>query len=770
MTAEWEVSPVFVLRHAGFPFDWLEELGVGEAVEQAADAVLAAEAEVLAAAGERHAPAVTRQLELGKLARTPKGAGAGFALAVEAWQAALAVFTARWTAERARIRAQLRRRALDPLVQEAVFLSSPATFDNVWRRYLARDPERDDADARRGERTVYTYLQRLCAKNETTSFFGPMGYGERAADPDAGFEVFHRGPVRRRTFFAFWAVTALARTIARDRELAVDIPLARNPLFEFGEQRARCPALGLDVPVDPVAARLLDALQTTSSIRGLAAATTLRVQEVFAALLPLLKSTALIHGLGFDAHSLSTFESVREALVRLPPGGARARWERELADLDALKMRFQEGGLDVRRSTLSELEQRFEALTGQPARRGEGQIYSDRLILYEEAASSFGIRVGDRFIDALAERLSGALQLSAAYGDQVQAAHRAAVSGQLRQLPLPIDLLTYLARLRPEEVSRSRFSPVPPVTVPGGEGRTLQLPADLCGASSAGGRYALPDVCLRATGVEPKRWGVVLSRVHHHLLVYGWLATWHPDRAVFERAARDWLAAEPSARGLRSLAVRRRNKGFYAFPGRRLRTAVADAIDLATDGLDPRELWVSNEENTPRLRDREGAPASLYLPLDDFSGYPPFAALAHPQVLHAPIVAEGDHVPRVEVGGTVYQRERWSHRFGQQASLPTPQLYLAVHRERRRRGWPRFVYARSERERKPFLIDTRSPLGIELLRHFGREDEPLTFVEMLPAPEELWLRDERGRYTCELRMQAVRWSEGHRPDHAGKDD
>jgi hypothetical protein len=27
---------------------------------------------------------------------------------------------------------------------------------------------------------------------------------------------------------------------------------------------------------------------------------------------------------------------------------------------------------------------------------------------------------------------------------------------------------------------------------------------------------------------------------------------------------------------------------------------------------------------------------------------------------------------------------------------------------------------------------------------------------MLPGPGELWLQDERGRYTCELRMQAER--------------
>jgi hypothetical protein len=32
---------------------------------------------------------------------------------------------------------------------------------------------------------------------------------------------------------------------------------------------------------------------------------------------------------------------------------------------------------------------------------------------------------------------------------------------------------------------------------------------------------------------------------------------------------------------------------------------------------------------------------------------------------------------------------------------------------------------------------------------------PVEFTEMLPAPEDCWLRDERGRYTSELRVVAV---------------
>jgi hypothetical protein len=47
---------------------------------------------------------------------------------------------------------------------------------------------------------------------------------------------------------------------------------------------------------------------------------------------------------------------------------------------------------------------------------------------------------------------------------------------------------------------------------------------------------------------------------------------------------------------------------------------------------------------------------------------------------------------------------------------------------------------------------------MELLRHAIQGADWIRFEEMYPAPEALWLRDARGRYTCELRMQATRWS------------
>ncbi len=179
MNGRWTLGPTFVLRHAGFPFDWIESLGVSGAVLGQVSALLEAEdALVSEAGGEKAAKRVREDLERGRAPQPPKGVGPGWAARLEAWKAARAALEAAYPAEKERLRRRLHQLAREPDIQEAVFLSSPDMFDNVWARYVAQEPGPENADGRRVERQVYSYLQRFCAKNETTSFFGPMGYGE----------------------------------------------------------------------------------------------------------------------------------------------------------------------------------------------------------------------------------------------------------------------------------------------------------------------------------------------------------------------------------------------------------------------------------------------------------------------------------------------------------------------------------------------------------------------------------------------------------------
>ena len=760
MSERWTLGEVFVLRHAGFPFDWLEGLGFSEGLRSEVAALLEDERALVeavrTAAGEDAARTAREALEKGKEPALKAKYGPECVQALERYRAHRAALSARYTQERQELRRRLRERAAEPAIQEAVFFSNPAMYENVWSRYLEGEQRPDNSDARRVERQVYTYLQRFCAKNETTSFFGPISYGECDGDDGEDVRVVPSGSTRRRTFLTFWAVTELARAVAREPEVRRHLPLRINPLFKVEPGRASCEPLKLEVELSPEAERLLAVLPGAPTLGAASKALGQPLEAVQRLVLPLMKSALVLLGLPFVANDFGTFSSLRESVAALPESEARERWLSRLDELERLRGEFEGAGLARRRELLQTLEARFTEYTGKPARRGEGQVYSDRLILYEEASSPFRLKLGRRFSEEMAAKLSGALGLSAAYGDSVQRSYREQVRDALGSEERPLDFLEYAVRLRPDQVAGSRFAPVPPILLDEDLSRSRTLPEDFLGTSQPGGRYSLPDVCLAATdqGFE-----VMCARVHHHLMLWSWLSAFYPDRARYESVAGQWLEREPAAKGLVGLAIRRRNKGFYVYPGRKLMYSVSDVLDVEQGALKPHDVKVLPTREGPVLVDGEGKRLSLYMPLDDFNTYAPFAALAHPQVLHAKLRTKGRHLPRLHVGGAVYQRERWELPTTLFSQVSGIDLLIAVERERKAGGWPRFVFMRSTVERKPYLIDTASPFALELLLYLSRGAEQLSVEEMYPAPEQLWLKDERGRYTCEMRMQAVRWSE-----------
>jgi hypothetical protein len=142
--------------------------------------------------------------------------------------------------------------------------------------------------------------------------------------------------------------------------------------------------------------------------------------------------------------------------------------------------------------------------------------------------------------------------------------------------------------------------------------------------------------------------------------------------------------------------------------------------------------------------------------LADLTSHPPFAVLSSPIVAKGPIFTQDPHSPRFDVGNATYQRERWETVAPSLPGKSPFAQFVALRVAKRRLGLPRFVFARVASERKPFLVDTDSALAMDLLRHHLRGEKTVSFEEMLPSPDQLFLRDERGRFTFELRIQSTR--------------
>jgi len=219
------------------------------------------------------------------------------------------------------------------------------------------------------------------------------------------------------------------------------------------------------------------------------------------------------------------------------------------------------------------------------------------------------------------------------------------------------------------------------------------------------------------------------------------------------------IASLPNYQGLATVLHSRRHKGLLheSFPGT-LIELMGHPSGRARDTVALRDLEVADTGDELVLRStRTGRRVTLYNSGDDKLHLWAFAV---PRVTNPPIGGDAAHTPRIEIGEVVYQRERW--RLGPE-NLPAHdphadefEIFRTLRRLRRTHGLPRFSFIRLESEKKPIFLDLDNFFLCELLYTVLPLNRHVIFTEMLPGPEELWLRDEAGRYCAELRGTAFR--------------
>ncbi|MFC0597290.1 lantibiotic dehydratase [Streptomyces palmae] len=115
-------------------------------------------------------------------------------------------------------------------------------------------------------------------------------------------------------------------------------------------------------------------------------------------------------------------------------------------------------------------------------------------------------------------------------------------------------------------------------------------------------------------------------------------------------------------------------------------------------------------------------------------------------------------LPRIRLGEVVVQRASW-HAPADRLPPAVPgqseaELFTAWRAWQRAAGLPRYVFASLGGEHKPQYVDFDSYLSVNLLETAVRRSaSAVVFSEMLPGPEQLWLRDGWHRYVTELTVE-----------------
>ena len=793
-TRSWRICTHFLLRRAGFSFDVLEDFRCPQTAQRAMEVVqartaaenarqrllrefFAKEVERVASRGDKVAlrmlskwrSRVGRSLD----GAVPDVASAEIREAHDRWrESAESVARAQqelrraYPTELARAQESLHRFVAEAPVRMALLLMSPGVLDTVEAVHPDGKSTRQGTRTRALDRRLYCFAQRLAGKNETTSFFGPMTYGEVCDDVPADQSIslgreLPGGVTRRETFCAFWAAVALGQAASADEEICRSLPVRRMPAAAVGPGWARFPD-GREAKLDAASEAVALAVDGERTVSDLAQVLETTVDSVEATVCELERRGFLQRDL--EPRSTTAYP-LQDVLAQLPPGAKAQWWRSSILRFDSAVRAFGHAqDLDDRRRRLAEAETLFTELTGKPARRAYGQVYADRSVLYEDClGDQHPVRLSPRTASRLQDAISPVLDLGAAYGELRHAAVRRLARTVLDRLGTPVSFLVFARALHGAvqageigpllDPARALRQAVTDLVREASDGRVAKLAAEqLASIATPRGeaRFASPDV-LVAQNPGDNELRFVLGEIHPY--VFGWGSQGHfaPDENALQSAlARDlgpWGGSERIAVVLR----RRKHKGLVTetFPGRYIEVTGRASFDRSRT-IALADLQVVAAEDGPELHGPHG-PLTLYVGEED---HPHLRAFAPPAV-EMPPVRLGEHTPRIETGDLVWQRERWDLSADactrlSEATDP-PELAVAVADARVRLGWPRHLFALSPREPKPIYLDLEIPFAQEHLRRLATFGQ-LSLTEMCPAPNELWLHRSDGAYTSELRL------------------
>ncbi|WP_229402070.1 lantibiotic dehydratase [Micromonospora okii] len=682
----------------------------------------------------------------------------------------------------------------DPLVREAVTWQNPemlVALDGLLRT----DPAVRNKPRRKREIAVLRYWQRYCGKAETIGFFGPVCWG--AFDPATPHTRLTPGPgltARREVRFEAWALTAYADRLAEDPAARRWWAPVRPPHLTIDGRRLHRP-LHPPVELSAVEARLLvdcdgrtPAGELVERLCADGQAGLRRADDGYLLLHRLVERGLLTWDTGLpNSPRAEAVLAERIAAVGDPElrAGLAAALDRLRAARDAVADAA--GDPDRLAAALAALNAEFTAVTGRPATRHGGQMYTGRTLVFEETSRDLEFAVGSAVVDALAAPLAIVLRaarwLTAEIGTACERVlgelhAELAADGPVRLADMwSLAQGLILAPDGPVAVASAGFTArwaelFGLAAVPAGQAELRLASADLAPRAEAlfpadapgwpTARVHSPDVQVAAASVEALNAGdfqLVLGELHPATTPFdsAVFAPFHPDPA----ALRAGVDADLGPARLRLLPPE-------GFPRQTTRTTwhlrgPADrqvGVDTAR-GADVTELVPSSAVRV------ESTAGRLEAVLPDGARWPlveVFANLLGALLLDSfKLLAPAPTTPRITIDRLVVARQTWRTTVadsGLAGVTGEAERYLAVRRWRQRLGLPERVFVKIGTEVKPCYVDLTGPLYAQSLCAMAdaavrtAPDASLTASELLPAPSDAWVTDAAGRgHVSELRLQ-----------------
>ncbi len=634
------------------------------------------------------------------------------------------------------------------------------------------------------ERHLALYLQRVCAKNDSLSEFGPEGWGT-VEDKQSDAPSLQLNPIPgisgRETFLERWTAHGVAAALNADPDVRLEVAPRLNPVGLLHGSSFVCFDNGESLSITAAEADLL------ARCDGATPAWSLGQTEL---LEDLAKRGVLLWQLEVPAMDPHAFDALLDDVREWREGAPKAKWLPTLEALAALPRKFAAAATPERARIMDEARHALEQL-------GSSRTSTNRILyaainpIGEECVRECGFSLGHDLLDEvardaapwfdlwhdsycfIASRVAAGLRAIFAKAPQRDGAVPLPAflsASAAARLPLQGPGLPALAHLAFQEVKaafREQFKNRL-------ESDEWDLSADDCHFVRRNfeferfDEYTYPsaDLQLSARSVEAIRDGEyqwIVAELHPPtaLLQHGFY--WGcPDKDLLGREVRQATGGRPTF-----------HFGFFAVDFTSPTTVhLADSMgDLVTFVAPQRvapdwrvlppaetEVYVDPESNDVCLR-RCGTREYL----GSFSRNWIIQLGFHPFQFNRP-----GHVPRLRCGRVIVQRRTWTFAQDELPALDysgvSHSLVVAVEEARARLGLPRYLFIRPseqalrrsgaegrDKDTKPVFIDLESYISIEIFYRWLTKAGELEVTEMLPDPEHLFWQEADGRRSFELR-------------------
>jgi len=641
--------------------------------------------------------------------------------------------------------------------------------------------------SRAHERHLLLYLQRVAAKNDSLSAFGPEGWGTVAGALGTVALSPHPGIAARETFLERWTAHGVAAALNADPEIRIELSPRLNPNGLIAGNRFVLTDIGDTIELDDATLRALQRIDSKTPAHSLG---------VDAAMLEQLAQQKVIRWEievpALEPHAFDVLLADVEAWRDTP---VRSRWLERLQPIAALPQKFAETEeTAVRIQIIQEADERLQRLGTLP-KTGTRFLYSAANPIGEECFRECNFTIGEDLVgevvrDAepwidlwrdsyafiasrVAAGLRGILEKGPTKRGAIPLPAFFHLCEQLR-MPLTGPAMVALAHMAFQEVKAAFRQQI----ASRANAEEAELTADDCHFVRKNfqfpqfDEYTYPsaDLQLSAKSAEAVARGEyqwVLAELHppvallHHGFYWGC-----PDKEALGQAVASTTNGRPTL-----------HFGFFAID------FTATTVVRVFDAIPGLMNFVAPQRGNPRWRTipsaeidviTEETSGDVALRLRESGEYLGSLARGWWMALgfHPFLFGRAPHMPRLRCGRVIVQRQSWTVSLEEMPAGNytgvSRNLVVAIERLRAAKGWPRYIYIRPseqalrrsgaegrDKDTKPVFIDLESYLFLEVFHGWLTKAGELEVIEMLPDPDHLLWKEKDGRRTFELRTQIV---------------